>query len=391
MLLLKKIKNKKIKLIIFIITIVYIACLLPTILILIGQNWQDTSREGNIVLTTSSFESEKFSNQPKLLSKEIKNYFQKNNLNAITITSQKGQKLPIIISNGNVSNFSNEKINENSMFQIGSIQKIFTAVIIQKLILSGKIYLSEPLSNFYPNVLNGSKITIANLLTHTSGIQDGNYQSFNAVKNEKSQVDYVLNNMTQSKKLGYCYASANYSLLAGIIRIVTNNSYQDNVKEYIIKPLNLKNTYFYQNLPENNDLVYPKYVKNHLEKDFFNYDINKQMSYLIGAGQMYSSAKDYYLFLSGLINGKLIPKNKLQNFFPKNNHSYYNGGYNYYGYFEAGGSQNGYNLSFMLDRNTKAITILFSSNFMLIPNKRLADNIFLVANKQTPILRWFPN
>lgn len=370
--------------------IIYLVITTPIMILLIGYQWQNQNHPSTIS-NTASLQNMQFSQQPQLLQSQLEHFLQANHLNAVAVTSVHKAKQPIVIKNGTLSSFSNDSLDENSVFQIASIQKIFTAVVIQKLISEGKLQLNEPISDFYPNVENGNKITIWNLLTHTSGIQDGVYNRFSAVESEQDQINYVLKNMVQSKKIQYTYASANYSLLAGIIMQVTNMSYKDNVEKDIIEPLHLDHTYFYQDLPADAQLAYPSYVKTPLEKRFFNYDMKKQMSFLIGAGQMYSTPADYYTFLNALINGKLIPKNQLPHFFPKVNHSYYNGGYNYYGFFEAGGSQNGYNLSFMVDPNSKAITVLFTSNFMLIPNKQLADNIFLIANHELPVIKWFPN
>lgn len=370
--------------------IIYFIIIMPGIILAIGNQWLNKTHEGTVSQTTS-IEKMTFSRQPEKLQQQLQDYLKTNHLNAVAVTTVHNAKKPIVIKNGTINNSTNELLDQDSIFQIGSIQKIFTAVVIQRLIAQGKIQLNEPISNFYPNVVNGNKITIWNLLTHTSGLQDGNYTRFDALTSENKQIDYVLTHMISGKPIQYTYASANYSLLAGIIMQVTHQAYKDNVQQDIIQPLKLQHTFFYQDVPNDAKVVYPTYVKSNLEQRFFNYDIKKQMSFLIGAGQMYSSPEDYYIFLRALINGKLIPKRQMENFFPKNNSNYYNGGYNYYGYFEAGGSQNGYNLSFMVEPNKKAITVLFTSNFMLIPNKKLTDNIFLIANREQPVVKWFPN
>lgn len=370
--------------------IIYLMVITPILLLLIGNQWQNNTHEG-IINQTTPLQQMAFAQKPDKLQQQLQTYLKANHLNAVAITTVHESKQPIIIKNGTISSFSNEPLAQDSIFQIGSIQKIFTAVIIQKLIAAGKIELNEPINKFYPNVANGNKITIWNLLTHTSGLEDGNYSRFDALTSENEQVNYVLTHMVSGKPIKYVYASANYSLLAGIIMQVTNQSYKANVQQDIIEPLKLTDTFFYQDIPDDAKLVYPTYVKTNLEKCFFKYDIKKQMSFLIGAGQMYSSPEDYYTFLHALITGKLISKHQLAMFFPKINHDYYNGGYNYYGFFESGGSQNGYNLTFMLNPTKKAITVLFTSNYTLIPTKQLAGNIFLIANHEQPMIKWFPN
>lgn len=60
--------------------------------------------------------------------------------------------------------------NENTIFEIGSITKQFTATVILKLAEQHKLSISDKLSKYYPNYPKGDSITIEYLLTHTSGI-----------------------------------------------------------------------------------------------------------------------------------------------------------------------------------------------------------------------------
>lgn len=59
---------------------------------------------------------------------------------------------------------------ENTIYQIASITKTFTATAILKLAEKGKLSLQDKLSKYYPAYPNGDSITIRHLLTHTSGI-----------------------------------------------------------------------------------------------------------------------------------------------------------------------------------------------------------------------------
>ncbi len=60
----------------------------------------------------------------------------------------------------------------NTIFQIASVTKQFTAITILKLVELKKLALNDELSKFYPDFPKGDSITIENLLTHTSGITD---------------------------------------------------------------------------------------------------------------------------------------------------------------------------------------------------------------------------
>jgi D-alanyl-D-alanine carboxypeptidase len=63
------------------------------------------------------------------------------------------------------------KWNSHTKYQVGSITKVFTAVLIWKLTEEGKLSLTDKLSSFYPQIPNAHKISIKNLLEHSSGIR----------------------------------------------------------------------------------------------------------------------------------------------------------------------------------------------------------------------------
>src|SRR6476620_11747935 len=57
-----------------------------------------------------------------------------------------------------------------SRFRIGSITKMFTAVMILQLVEEGKLKLNDTLDKFFPQIPNARKITLAQILAHRSGI-----------------------------------------------------------------------------------------------------------------------------------------------------------------------------------------------------------------------------
>ncbi len=68
-------------------------------------------------------------------------------------------------------NVESHSLNDaNTIFQIGSITKQFTATVILKLQEEGKLSVNDKLSKYFPEFAYGGTITLENLLTHTSGI-----------------------------------------------------------------------------------------------------------------------------------------------------------------------------------------------------------------------------
>ena len=78
---------------------------------------------------------------------------------------------------------------ENTIYQIASITKQFTATVVLKLIELNKLALTDKLSKFYSSLPFGDSITIQNLLTHTSGItdhaEDTSASPFNSTNEDK--------------------------------------------------------------------------------------------------------------------------------------------------------------------------------------------------------------
>lgn len=122
---------------------------------------------------------------------------------------------------GPLAEGSTLQANQQTKYRIGSVTKMFTAVLIYQLIEEGKLSLNEPLSTFYPNVKNADKITIKHLLGHESGIQ--NYTSTTKVEftreYTKSEMLDLITQMETVFKPGSekKYSNSNYILLGFIV------------------------------------------------------------------------------------------------------------------------------------------------------------------------------
>jgi serine-type D-Ala-D-Ala carboxypeptidase/endopeptidase len=79
---------------------------------------------------------------------------------------------------GKTSNASNATtVNENTLFDIGSITKTFTTTILADMVNNGTVKLDDPIEKYLPPTVrvptyNGNKITLEDLATHTSGLPD---------------------------------------------------------------------------------------------------------------------------------------------------------------------------------------------------------------------------
>lgn len=126
-----------------------------------------------------------------------------------------------------MSNTYGGYISTDTPFLLGSVSKSFTALCIMQLVEQGKIDLNERISRYLPNSTDGDRITVLQLLNHTSGL--GEHQNLGNYK-------------IVGKQGVHEYANVNYSLLGEIIEAVSGVSYEDYVTENVFKPLAMTNS-----------------------------------------------------------------------------------------------------------------------------------------------------
>ncbi|WP_312076498.1 serine hydrolase domain-containing protein [Chryseobacterium sp.] len=211
------------------------------------------------------------------------------------------------------------KANINTQYRVGSISKTFTAVLMMKAVEENKIYLSQKLSDFYPEIPNAKKITIENLLQHRSGIHnltdENEYlQYYTQKKSEKELIDIIKKYDSDfNPGIQFQYSNSNYILLGFILEKVYKKSFADLVKEKISKPLKLSLTEVGGKI--NSDKNQAKSYS--FQNGLYNLAPETDMSIPIGAGDIISTPSELLKFILGLENGKLITKEslkKMQNF-----------------------------------------------------------------------------
>jgi CubicO group peptidase (beta-lactamase class C family) len=165
----------------------------------------------------------------------------------------------------------NEKIQANidTKYRIGSISKLFTAVMIFQLIEEGKINLNQKLNVYYPNLPNADKITIRNMLYHRSGLHDYTKDTdfpewMDKFKTHDDLLTIIIEKGTDFEpdaKADYC--SSNYLLLGYIIERVCKTTYGNALQKRITSKMGLQNTYYGSsiNISKNESASY-KYADN---------------------------------------------------------------------------------------------------------------------------------
>lgn len=204
-----------------------------------------------------------------------------------------------------------EKNTNNSLYRVFSTTKMFTATVILKLEEEGKLSLHDKLSKYYPTFPKGDNITIANLLSHTSGIPDES-------ASENTADEETLMKFLASKPLDFSpgtkwnYSNSGYYILGNIIKKVTGTDYDQAIENYILKPLQMNHSGFHFNAvtDENKAFGYE-----FLSDTMSNEALRFKTDHPFAAGAMYSTVGDMFKFNEGLKNYKILKKETLEKMF----------------------------------------------------------------------------
>ena len=198
---------------------------------------------------------------------------------------------------------------EKTRFRIGSISKIFTAVMIMQLIEENKLDLNSRLSEFIPRVKLSDQITIEQLLSHKSGIFNytelKNYYDFHSDTLSLQQIVSKFNDKRRKFKPGkkYEYSNSNYLLLTLILEQIEEDTYANILKKRILVPFELSNTYCCNNRYLDDDAKSYYYANN----EWFDAE-NSNLEIASGAGGITSNGYDVNRFLSLLFSNQIISK-----------------------------------------------------------------------------------
>ena len=142
------------------------------------------------------------------------------------------------------------RIGPSTRFNLGSGGKMFTATAIARLEETGKLSFTDTLASVLPAVAGQAfarKVTIAQLLSHTSGIRefwtDEYERHWHELRRLSDYLPYILKVGTSSAPgTRFEYSNSNYILLGLVLEAVTGKSYDDVLTELIFKPASMRNT-----------------------------------------------------------------------------------------------------------------------------------------------------
>ncbi|MEU0507515.1 serine hydrolase domain-containing protein [Nocardia sp. NPDC005998] len=220
---------------------------------------------------------------------------------------------------------------DNAQVRIGSNTKTFVATVILQLAAEDKVELDAPVERYLPGVVQGSgndgnRITVRQLLQHTSGVPDylGHGSAEGGMETTGSQIDPTsdaarrrqfapadLVRMAMTMPPNFepgaksVYTNTNYILLGMLIERVTGQPPAAEITRRIIEPLDLRATYF----PADGDTgIHDPHPSGYHEIDGKRIDFTELNTSWAGtAGAMISTGSDLNRFFIALLSGKLLP------------------------------------------------------------------------------------
>lgn len=205
----------------------------------------------------------------------------------------------------------NIPVTDSTDFRLASVTKQFTAMCVLQLIDKGELSFETNLKELFPTFPEyGRKITIKNLLQHTSGLIDYEHLISDTATVQVKDRDVL--KMMESTDSTYFepgtkhqYSNTGYAVLTQVIEKITNIPFRTYLKENIFNPLGMKNTLAYEkgiNIVPNRAYGYT------IEPNGISRTDQSITSAVLGDGGIYSNLKDLYLWDQALYDTVLVSK-----------------------------------------------------------------------------------
>ena len=131
----------------------------------------------------------------------------------------------------------------DTVFDVGSITKQFTAAAILKLEMQGKLHVEDAITKYFPTAPVDKKvITLHQLLTHTSGLESDFAGDYDPVSRDEYVKRILASKLRSKPGEVYFYANSGYSLLGAIVEIVSGMPYEKYLRENLFLPAGMKDT-----------------------------------------------------------------------------------------------------------------------------------------------------
>ncbi|MET9968125.1 serine hydrolase domain-containing protein [Streptomyces sp. NPDC006356] len=218
-------------------------------------------------------------------------------------------------------------------YRVGSITKTFVATVLLQLEAEGRLSLDDSVEKWLPGAVrgnghDGSRITLRQLLNHTSGIfnytadpdfgrmyflKDGFFEHRYDTKKPEELVALAMTHKPDFEPgTSWNYSNTNFVLAGMVIEKATGRPYGEEVRRRIIVPLHLTATSVpgtRVTVPGPSSRAYSKLAETTTGPTYDVTKINPSIAY--AAGEMISNSTDLGRFYTALLRGKLLPREQL--------------------------------------------------------------------------------
>lgn len=224
----------------------------------------------------------------------------------VGIVSPRGKE---VFSYGKTALDGDQEVDENTIFELGSIGKVFTTLLLAVMVEKGELSFEDPIENFLPDdisvpIYNGQSIRLIDLATHTSGLP-GIPENLAPADEYNPYADYSIDQMytalsevTLSQEPGKDYEYSNFGmgLLGHILSLHSGMSYEELVVHYITDELGMPDTRV-----DLTTVMQDHLAHGYREGELFPLWDNPTLA---GAGALRSSVKDMLTFLAANVGLK---------------------------------------------------------------------------------------
>ena len=240
------------------------------------------------------------------------------------VSDAKGESAGVAVGKGNLETGQAPPL--DGEVRVGSASKTFVAVVVMQMVQEGEVGLDEPIETYLPGLIkgegiDGSKITVRQLLQHTSGLPEytDSYLSSKAAETENMQhyvpprdlLDTALGKPAQFEPgTQWKYTNTNYIVLGMLIERVSQRPVGEQIDQRIIKKLGLSHTYF--PAPGDRSIKGTHPQGYHLSAEGKLEDITEMdPAWAWAAGAMVSTPSELNTFFQAVFDGRLLTQSSI--------------------------------------------------------------------------------
>ena len=234
------------------------------------------------------------------------------------VSDSKGESAGVAVGKGSLE--TGQAPPMDGEVRIGSNTKTFVAVVVMQMVQEGKVGLDEPIETYLPGLIkgegiDGSKITVRQLLQHTSGLPE-----YTDTTPGRSDIFQVKDHYAQPRDLldtalskpaafepgtQWAYTNTNYVVLGMLVERVSQRPVGEQIDERIVKKLGLSHTYF--PAPGDRSIKGTHPQGYHLSAEGKLEDITEMdPAWAWAAGAMVSTPSELNTFFQAVFDGRLL-------------------------------------------------------------------------------------